>query len=160
MNKFEEYKLFVEDTAKFTERRQQISITYVTVNSIILSAMALFLGQTTEIDAIWPSAIVLVVFSVGIFVCVLWKQIIYKYKVLVNFRINELREIEKHPDMQGCHKMYHAEDKLYPRNANDEPIKGKALNISDKEKWLPCVFMFVYIAFLIVHLGYLIFSDF
>ena len=39
MDKFEEYKLFVEDTARFTDRRQTVSNIYVAVNSIILSAI-------------------------------------------------------------------------------------------------------------------------
>ena len=34
-NKFEEYKLFVEDTARLSDRRQTISNIYVTVNSIL-----------------------------------------------------------------------------------------------------------------------------
>jgi len=38
MDKFEEYKLFVEDTARFTDRRQTVNNIYVAVNSIILGA--------------------------------------------------------------------------------------------------------------------------
>jgi hypothetical protein len=35
-DKFEEYKLFIEDTARFSERRQTVTKTYITVNSAIL----------------------------------------------------------------------------------------------------------------------------
>ena len=41
VNKFEEYKLFVEDTARFTDRRQMVTNIYVAVNTILLSAVAL-----------------------------------------------------------------------------------------------------------------------
>ena len=34
-DKFEEYKLFVDDTARFTERRQTVSNIYVGVNSLL-----------------------------------------------------------------------------------------------------------------------------
>jgi hypothetical protein len=44
---FEEYKLFVEDTARFTERRQTVNNTYVAVNSIILSAIALLVKDVS-----------------------------------------------------------------------------------------------------------------
>lgn len=40
VDKFEEYKLFIEDTARFSERRQNVGSTYIAVNSIILSAIA------------------------------------------------------------------------------------------------------------------------
>jgi hypothetical protein len=38
---FEEYKLFVEDTARFTDRRQTVTNICVTINSVLLSAVAL-----------------------------------------------------------------------------------------------------------------------
>ena len=38
--KFDEYKLFVESMDRFSNRRQQISNTYLTVNSIIIGAIA------------------------------------------------------------------------------------------------------------------------
>ncbi len=45
--------------------------------------------------------------------------------------------------------MYHSEDKLFPRDENDKVIAGEALNISDKEKWLPNIFIGTYSLFLI-----------
>ncbi|RLC74735.1 MAG: hypothetical protein DRI61_16120 [Chloroflexi bacterium] len=62
----------------------------------------------------------------------------------MGFRINQLRVMENHPAMAGCHRMYHAEDELYPRDKHGNPIPGKALNISDRERWLPRVFLGVY----------------
>ena len=42
-DKFEEYKLFVDDTARFTERRQTVSNIYVAVNSLLLAAIGLLI---------------------------------------------------------------------------------------------------------------------
>ncbi len=143
MNKFEEYKLFVESTDRFSDRRQKISNTYLTVNSIIVGAIA-FLVKDAGFSASLLSIVVMLTLIVGIIVCCVWRQIINKYKILVGFRVDELRKIEEHVEMEGCHKMYHAEDKLYSRNENDEIIENKALNISDKEAWLPYVFITSY----------------
>ena len=40
-SKFEEYKLFVDDTARFTDRRLSVTNIFVAINSILLSAVAL-----------------------------------------------------------------------------------------------------------------------
>ncbi len=95
------------------------------------------------------SIVIIVILIVGIVVCDVWKQIIYKYKKLIAHSIDELREIENHADMENCHKMYHSEDKLFPRDENGKVIAGEALNISDKEKWLPNIFIGTYSLFLI-----------
>ena len=148
LDKFEEYKLFVESTDRFSERRQQIGNTYLTVNSIIIGAIA-FLVKDAGFGTTLRSIVIIMTLIVGIIVCDVWKQIIFKYKKLVGLRIDELREIENHIDMKNCHKMYHAEDKLYPRDENNNPIKGEALNISDKEAWLPNIFIISYLLFLV-----------
>jgi len=38
--KFEEYKMIIDDSARFSERRQSITNTYITVNSLLLTAIA------------------------------------------------------------------------------------------------------------------------
>lgn len=58
MNKFEEYKLFVEDTAKFSERRQTVNNTYVAVNSILLSAVS-FLVKDAGFEGPWQATAVI-----------------------------------------------------------------------------------------------------
>jgi hypothetical protein len=148
--KFEEYKLFVEDTARFTERRQTITNIYVAVNSILLTGIGLLLDGGLQ-NWVTPLTVLLLLFA-GIFVCAFWSQLIRKYKELVKFRIQMLREIEERQDMGWSHQMYHREDELYPRDENDEPIKGVGLNFADFEQRLPFVFAGVYavIAFFLV----------
>jgi hypothetical protein len=51
-DKFEEYKVFIEDTARFAERRQKVGSNCVAVNSIILSAIA-FLVKDSGLTDRW-----------------------------------------------------------------------------------------------------------
>lgn len=120
VDKFEEYKLFVEDTARFSERRQTISNTYIAVNSVILSAIA-FIVKDAGFLVLWRALVIGLVLWAGIVICRRWNDLILQYKKLVNFRIFELRVMEDHADMQGSHKMYHKEDKLYPRRSATDP---------------------------------------
>jgi hypothetical protein len=143
VNTFEEYKLFVEDTARFTDRRHSVTNIYVTVNSIILGGVALLAQSIDTFSIVWAGVIALIM-TAGIIICLQWDRHIDKYKQLVGFRINQLRAMENHPEMAGCYRMYHAEDELYPRDPLGNAIPGKGLNISDRERWLPRVFMALY----------------
>ena len=89
MDKFEEYKLFVESTDRFSDRRQQTGNTYLTVNSIVIGAIA-FLVKDAGFGTISRSIAIIMILIVGIIVCFVWKQIIFKYKKLVGLRVDEL----------------------------------------------------------------------
>ena len=147
--KFEEYKLFVEDTARFTYRRQMVSNIYVAVNSIILSAVA-FLGKDANLAPVWQSFVILLVLSAGIVICLQWERLLYRYRELGRLRFRLLREMEATAEMEGCAMMYHAEDALYPRDDQGQVLPGQGLNISDRERWLPWVFITVYVLFFLV----------
>lgn len=149
MDKFEEYKLFVEDCARFTERRQTISNTYLTVNSLLLAAIGLLIKDVGA-RGIW---LLLPLVAAGIAVSLWWRQLIHKYKALVGLRIDTLREMEELPEMAESVKMYHVEDKLYPRDAEGKMIPGEGLNISDLEVRLPWLFLVLYSLFGIGLLG-------
>ena len=157
VDKFEEYKLFVEDTARFSERRQTVSNIYVAVNSVILSAVA-FLSKDAGFVPIWRAFVVMLVMAAGIVVCMQWYKLILKYKVLVGFRIRQLRLIEETEEMAGSHQMYHQEDKLYPVDGEGHVKSGEGLNFSDREIWLPRVFLIVYSVFLLGFVVMLLFA--
>lgn len=155
--KFEEYKLFIEDTARFTERRQNTSNLYVTINSLVLTAI-MFVGNDLEADSISRLLLLLPVIVAGIAVSLWWRQLIKKYKELVGFRITRLREMEDHVDLEGIERMYHAEDELYPRNAQGKMVKGVRLNFSDLEARLPTLFVILYALSGVVLTGNLIYN--
>ena len=155
MDKFEEYKLFVEDTARFTDRRQTVNNIYVAVNSIVLTAVT-FLVKVAGPFSLWRAFTAMPVLAAGIFVCLQWDQLLYKYKQLMRLRFRELRAMEDEVD--GSHQMYHKEDELYPRDEEGEVIRGEGLNNSDRERWLPRVFIVVYVLFFLGSLTLLIYT--
>jgi hypothetical protein len=157
VDKFEEYKLFVEDTARFSERRQTVNNIYVAVNSIILSAIA-FLVKDAGFVPVWRAFVVMSVLAAGIVICMQWYKQILKYKRLVGFRIKHLKAIEDTAEMATSYKMYHQEDELYPVDDAGHVISGKGLNFSDRELWLPRVFIIVYSVFLIGFVAMLLFA--
>lgn len=154
--KFEEYKMFIEDTARFTERRQDASNLYVTINSLILTAIV-FVVKDLGANPLSRLLLLLPVITAGIFVSLWWRQLIIKYKELVGFRINMLRKMEEKEDLKETEKMYHAEDELYPRDAQGNMIKGVKLNFSDLEARLPTLFIILYIFSGLVVIGNLIY---
>jgi hypothetical protein len=142
--KFEEYRLFVDDTARFTERRQTVSNIYVAVNSLLLAAIGLLIKELGA-RGLWVLLLPLPLIAAGISVSLWWHQLIRKYKKLVGLRINRLREMEA--EMPDSVKMYHAEDELYPRDEKGKMIPGKGLNFSDLEARLPMLFVVLYCIF-------------
>jgi hypothetical protein len=139
---FEEYSLFVEDTARFSERRQTVTNTYITVNGVIAGFITFLVkdsGLTNWwlVVAIWP----LILF--GILVCYYWQQLIDKYKKLVHLRLEVLRKMEA--KLPNSVRMYHREDGLYPRDPRGNVIQGLGLNFSDLESQLPRLFVVIYV---------------
>ena len=78
-SKFEEYKLFVEDTARFTERRQTISNIYIAVNTLLLAAIGLFIKDLGTLGS-WILILCVPLVAAGVFVSLWWRQLIIKYK--------------------------------------------------------------------------------
>lgn len=147
--KFEEYKLFVEDTARFSERRQTVTNIYTVVNSILLTGIAILVKDSgLQNRAIAISSIAILI--AGISVCGFWFQLIKRYKGLVGLRLTEIRFMEELPEMVGCHQMFHKEDELYPRDQSGQLLKrGFLSTFSDLELGLPILFISIYTAFII-----------
>jgi len=146
VNKFEEYKCFVEDTAKLSERRQTVTNIYITVNSLILGAVS-FLIKDAVSGQWWGLVLALPLMVGGIAICRFWEQLLVKYKRLVGLRLDTLRLLEDLPEMAGSVRMYHVEDAIYPRDEEGRMIPGKELNFSDMEKKLPTLFLILYVIY-------------
>jgi hypothetical protein len=142
--KFDEYNLFVNDTARFSERRQTISNIHVTINSLLLTVIGLLIKDAGGCD-VWSLLLPLPMITAGIFVSWWWCQLIHKYKTLINLRIDTLHKMEN--EIPGLVKMYHIEDRLYPRDENGMLIPKKGLNFSDLESRLPILFIILYCLF-------------
>src|SRR5512135_1710634 len=96
IDKFEEYKFFIEDTARLTERRQTVTNIYVAVNTVLLSAVAL-LVKDAGLQRWVVAAATIMLLVAGMVICVFWRQLIIRYKPLVGLRLNELRQMEDLP---------------------------------------------------------------
>jgi hypothetical protein len=141
---FEEYALFIEDTARLQDRRQTVTNIYIAINTILLSAVGLLLSGEGPQD--WIRFVGAVVISAtGIAVCVFWQQLVTKYKDLIRIRFRELRLMEDLPAMKGCVQMYHKEDELYPVDEQGAAIQTKGLNFSGLEIRLPQLFVALYV---------------
>ncbi len=149
VDKFEEYKFFIEDTARLTERRQTVTNIYVAVNTVLLSAVALLVKDAGLRP--WAAAAATIMLLVaGIVICLFWHQLILRYKKLIGLRLTELRLMEELPELAGCQRMYHVEDALYPRDAQGKMLKRqRGMDFSDLERQLPNVFIALYAVFLI-----------
>jgi hypothetical protein len=144
VNKFEEYSLFIEDTARISDRRQTVSNTYVAVNSLLLVAIGLLikdLGAT----GVWRLLLPMPLIFSGIIISRRWSELLSGYKKLVGFRINALKEMEK--KMSGIENMYHREELIYPMDGSGGSHSIRGLNFSDKEQALPMIFILLYCIF-------------
>jgi hypothetical protein len=148
----DEYSLFVEDTARISDRRQMISNIYTAVNSILLAAVGLLI-KDFGLGYTWKIFLSLPLIIAGIVVCILWIQLIHRYKSLVGLRIEVLRATEDL--MPDSIRMYHQEDKLYPPNSKSSFFGISSF--SDIENKLPMLFIFLYVFFGIVVLIFYIF---
>jgi hypothetical protein len=143
-DKFDEYKFLVEDTARITDRRQNISNLYTTINSILLAAIAVLFTETALPNLVIISGSVAIMIA-GIAIATAWKRAILNYRELLRLRFDILYEIEKHPEMEDSEKVYHREaEELYPRDETEKTIDDKGL-FSNIEKILPEIFIGLYI---------------
>jgi hypothetical protein len=148
-DKYDEYKLLVEDTARFTDRRQNVSTLYTSVNSILLAAISLIVKDLSLLDSYIPLAS-LVITAAGIAVCLSWINYVKNYKKLISLRFDVLKEIEDDPDFEKSVKIYQREEKeIY----NTDEDKGLFTQI---ELNLPKIFIALYgIAFIGILIAFL-----
>ncbi len=137
MDKFEEFKFFAGDAQRLSERRQNTSQTYVTVNAAIFAVLALLIkdvglrGWTLVLTA-------LPLFLTGVLLCIIWQKIIIQHKALIAWRYDQLKEMEK--AIAGSYQMYTKEWEDFFK-----PQQGKErFSFSLLEIWLPRLFLFLY----------------
>ena len=158
-DKFEEYKLFVEDTARFSERRQTVSRNFATVNALLVTAITLLIKDSAVNNhGTLSHVLVIPLVIAGILVCIWWKQLVFKYKTLVRFRMDRLMSMEQLPEMRGCDQMYTEEgEDLYKRDEQGTRLPPGRLGFSDLEGSLPILFGVLYVlyaSFLLLSIGF------
>jgi hypothetical protein len=132
--KLQEYTVFIEDSARFSDRRQTVHNTQVAIHAAFLAAVALL---TTKVLEGTPTArpvllmLALVLLIAALLICIIWHRLTTRYKEMIGFRCKRLEEMEK--DIVGSHKMICR-----------ITCRFKDTSFSDIEAKLPWVFMGVY----------------
>ena len=133
MGLFEEYTLFVDHTQRLSERRQNATQTFLTINTGIFTILA-FLFKDAGVQTRQVALASLPLFAAGLLVCWLWHRIITQYKALIGWRYTQLREIER--QLPDSYRMFTREwDELYqPRDGTSR------FDFSGLEHQLPRIF--------------------
>jgi hypothetical protein len=98
---FESYKLIAEDLSRTREQRDTIVRSYITINSVILAALAVLL-RNTQLAISWEALIIVPLLVAGIVASLQWIWLIPEYKILVAVRVGALKEMEKNPVEVSC----------------------------------------------------------
>ncbi|KAF0109215.1 MAG: hypothetical protein FD146_259 [Anaerolineaceae bacterium] len=141
VDKFEEYKLLNERAQKLSERRQNTTQIYLTINTAIFGAVA-FIVRDSGLSG-WPLVLVaLPLFAVGILACFIWLGIMNKIELFLDWQYDQLRNMEE--EIPGSSKILNAENKKFY-----EPIKNgkKKFSFSLQEAWLPRLLIFLFILY-------------
>lgn len=134
--KFEEYKLIVENTQKMSERRQSATRTYLTVNTIILAAYGFLSknGGLQQAPQVTASALIALV---GVIACVTWLGIIIRFKTMIGWRYEQIKEIED--TLKWSTKLFSLE--------GGQKFMNTKWAFSNLEAFLPCLFILVHIVY-------------
>jgi len=134
---FEQYKLYVESAEKISERRASANNYLLTVNAFLVTFYGLVVAnrQTTYWTILVPVA--------GVLVSLTWMGIITSYRDLNTVKFKVIHELEQH--MPAA--LYDYEWK------KAEEGRGKAYHpLSHLERWVPIIFMALYVILGIVGL--------
>ncbi len=145
-SRFTEYKHLAQDSARISDRRETVNNIYLSVNSVLLGAVAL-LVQQGQLKNVLFSVVALFISGAGLAIARDWRKLVAHYRELLKMRFEALRELEALDDFPGAIKIYHRETALYG------PEKGE-FGFSPVEMKLPGLFSVLYsIAFVAIILG-------
>jgi len=158
-NVFDEYALLLEDTAKMTDRRQQISNNYLSMNSLIIFSIG-FLLKDSGLTSFFPVFITLPLGIAGCYICIFWHQLIEKSKQLIALRMKYLRDMEELDGMKGSIQIFHKEDALYIKKSDGYADEKQFKPFSNIEQNLPKLFIILYILFFSIYTPLKLFQHF
>ena len=138
MDKFEEYKLFSDRTLQHSQRRQNASQIYLTVNTAIFSVMALLIRDSGLRG--WNLVLASIpLFLVGLLASAVWIMIIARFKKLIGWYYEQLREMEE--EIKGSYKFYTKEWISFSQKSRT--------SFSDLEAFMPKIFIGLYLIYAI-----------
>ncbi len=126
---FEQYKLYVENIEKTSDRRQHANNYFITINTALIS----LIGLSFQVKFFENLAGVKSVLAfVGIIICVVFWFLLRSYKQLNTGKFAVVHEIEKHLPLA----LYKYEWEVLGEGKN----KRKYYPFSHVELWIPVVF--------------------
>lgn len=131
--KWDVYPLIWQETSKISDRRQAANTLYLSVNSVLLGAIAL-LAQQSKLQSISLLILEGFVALAGLFISSRWYRVLAKYQSLLKVRYKTLSDIEKMAGFPGAVSMFTIED--------DHP---ETWGYSIIEQFLPRIFTWLYI---------------
>ena len=131
------YPLFVQETARISDRRQTANSLYLSINSLLVGAIALLAPQSFVQTSVSLLVVQVFVAAAGYLMSRQWLRLLEKYRTLLNFRYEKLREIEGMNGFPGVLKMYQDESK----QGSDKTFFGFA----QVEAYIPRLFSVVYV---------------
>lgn len=132
------YKLYVEMTDRISQRRSTTNNWFLSVNTIILTAIGVFLS-----NKFYPHFFALIAIA-GITNCVLWRRLIISYKQMNSGKFKVIHEIEEVLPL----KIYDAEWEALGRGVDPKLYKP----FTHIEKLVPVIFIILYVLMIIVYL--------
>ncbi len=147
VDKFDEYRLFVEDTARLTDRRQQVTNMYIAVHSALLGLLTFLMQQAR--GAPWALLATLPLVAAGLAASWFWLRLLHTYRVLLDFRFQQLEAMEQ--EMEGLHGVYTREARRFYREAPPE----QRIGFTRLEMGLPRLFLVLYGLYGLVVLAWL-----
>lgn len=133
---FEEYKLFVEHIHTLTDRRQTVTITYLSVNAALVSAVT-FLFLSENVLEWGRQLLALGMLIAGILACDFWRRLIVRYSRLLKWWYEKMRLLES--QMPNSNKLFTAEyEEVY------ESQKDKGFSVMRYEVRLTWLFTVIY----------------
>jgi xanthosine utilization system XapX-like protein len=138
---FEEYRLFIEDTARFSDRRQTFSNLMIAMNGFLVGAIYVVLRDLSP-QAPWKVMAMVPLLGAGLAASCVWWKLLNWYEDIIRNRTDFLNKIECEAGKCGEDGMYHKLERLYPP---DGPIRG----FTHIEKCLPYIFVGVHSVFML-----------
>ena len=140
---FAEYRLFVEDTARFSDRRQAFSNVMVAVNALL--ATGIFIGLKDLDPHVLCRLVILVpLLGAGLAAACLWQKLFSEYEDMIGARTDFLKQIECKAGKDCRDGMHLFLEKLF------YPPEGPRRGFTRLEKWLPWIFIDLYCLLLAV----------
>ena len=138
---FEEYRLLIEDTARFSDRRHKFSNFMVAMNGFLVTGIYAVLKDLSAHD---PCRVVILVplLGVGLAAGCVWQKLFIEYDEMIRARIKFLKQIECKAGKGDRDGLYHF---LGPQFYHKE---GRERGFTRLEKRLPWIFIGVYSLFM------------